>query len=588
MKENREKGRTLRENFRVLKPFIMPYKWGYIIAMAMVVITCVALVVAPTFEGKITSSLVADVEAGRPVAFGVIKRLAVVLIITYSTKTISQIVEISCLTTSIQNAMHDLREALNKKIHRLPVRYFDRHKYGDVLSVLTNDVDTVSTALQESLMQIFSGIIMIIFAVCMMISINGYMAIIAIMLIPLSLIATKIIVSRSQKRFNAQQNALGELNGAITEMYGGFQEILLYNRQEKSIEKFKEINSRLQKNAFSAQFMSSLISPLISLCTYLIIGACAVTGSVYAISGAILVGELQAFIRYIWQVNDPLSQVSQLSAQIQAAFAGMKRIVDLLSEKEEVPDSAPADISHVKGGVVFDHVKFGYGEGDIIKDFSLEVKPGEMVAVVGPTGAGKTTLINLLERFYDVQGGSIRIDGTDVRDMTRDQLRSIFGMVLQDTWLFNGSIMENIRYGRMDATDEEVYEAAKKANIHHFITTQQGGYNMVLNEEGTNVSQGEKQLLTIARAFLKDPEILILDEATSSVDTRLEKMLQDAMKKIMHGRTSFVIAHRLSTIRNADKILLMQHGDIIEQGTHEELMTKDGAYAALYNAQFTR
>ena len=366
----------------------------------------------------------------------------------------------------------------------------------------------------------------------------------------------------------------------------GFQEILLYNRQEKSIEKFREINSRLQKNAFSAQFMSSLISPIISLCTYLIIGACAVAGSVYAISGAILVGQLQAFIRYIWQVNDPLSQVSQLSAQIQAAFAGMKRIVTLLSEEEEVPDSAPADISHIKGGVVFDHVKFGYGEGDIIKDFSLEVKPGEMIAVVGPTGAGKTTLINLLERFYDVQGGSIKIDGIDVRDMTRDQLRSIFGMVLQDTWLFNGSIMENIRYGRMDATDEEVYEAAKKANIHHFITTQQGGYNMVLNEEGTNVSQGEKQLLTIARAFLKDPEILILDEATSSVDTRLEKMLQDAMKKIMHGRTSFVIAHRLSTIRNADKILLMQHGDIIEQGTHDELMAKNGAYAALYNAQF--
>lgn len=577
----------LKEAFVTIKPFIAPYKWGYILSMIMVVLTCIALVAAPVFEGQITSSLAENVSAGEAVDFQALKRLAAVLILVYLVKTLAQVVEINFLTNSIQHAMHDMREELNRKIHHLPVRYFDQHKYGDVLSVVTNDVDTVSNAMQQSLMQIFSGILMLVFAVCMMISINVYMACIAVMLIPLSLLITKFIVKRSQKLFNAQQNTLGELNGAITEMYGGFQEILLYNRQKQSAERFREINSRLQKNAFRAQFMSSLISPLISLCTYLIIGACAVAGSVYAISGAILVGQLQAFIRYIWQVNDPLSQVSNLSAQIQAAFAGLHRIVRLLKEEEEIPDAEnPAVPETVKGHVVFDHVRFGYDQRTIIKDFSVEVQPGQMVAIVGPTGAGKTTLINLLERFYDVRGGRILVDGTDIRDMTRNQLRSIFGMVLQDTWLFSGTIRENLRYGKLNATDEEVVAAAKAAHADRFIRTHAEGYDLVLNEETSNISAGQKQLLTIARAFLADPKILILDEATSSVDTRTEAQIVKAMEALMQGRTSFVIAHRLSTIRDADLILVMKDGDIVEQGNHQELLAKNGMYAELYNSQF--
>lgn len=572
---------------RMLMPYILPYKWAYLSAVLMVALTCLVLAIMPGVEGAITSSLAEDVMAHQAIRFDVVLKLLGILVILYITKTLAQVVEIFFLTNAIQNAMYDLRDALQNKIRRLPIRYFDTHQYGDILSVITNDVDTLSNALQQSFINIIAGVLQVILAIYMMININGWMTLIALTLIPLALIITKTIVKRSQKKFDAQQDTLGKLNGTITEMYGGFHEILLFNRQKQAVKTFGEVNAQLQKNAFQAQFMSSLISPLISLCTYLVIGSLALVGSLFAISGKILVGQLQAFIRYIWQINDPLSQVSNLSSQIQSAFSAMHRISHLLSEEEEVKDMQNAvKLSNVQGNVSFEHVSFGYDEKEIIHDFNVDVKAGQMVAIVGPTGAGKTTLINLLERFYDVNHGCIRIDGVDIRELARDELRDIFAMVLQDTWLFHGTIYDNIRYGRLDARKDEVIDAAKRANIHHFIRTLPDGYNMVLNEEGNNISQGEKQLMTIARAFLKDPKILILDEATSSVDTRLEKMLQEAMHNVMQGRTSFVIAHRLSTIKNADLILVLQDGNVVEQGTHKELLDKKGVYEALYQSQF--
>lgn len=575
-----------------LKPFVLPYKWQLMGALFMAVISVVTMVAAPSVEAMITTQLqhdLANAEAlGKlQISFNEITKIMLLLIFIYLVKTLAQIFAVIWLTNAIQDAMKDLRNALQNKIRRLPVRYFDNHAFGDVLSRITNDVDAISNALQQSFMNVMTGILTIILALIMMIRINVFMAAIAFMIIPLSLLITSIIVRHSQKRFRAQQNALGALNGAITEMYSGYNEILLFNKQEDSIEKFKKLNEELRMNASMAQFVSSAISPLNSLVTYLTIGTIAVVGTMQILQGNITVGNLQAFIRYIWQVNDPLNQISSLSSQIQAAFAAMGRVLDVLEEEEEVAELEPAKhIENVKGNVSFSHVRFGYGEEDLMKDLNVEVKSGQMVAIVGPTGAGKTTLINLLLRFYDVKGGSISIDGVDIRDMKRGELRDIFGMVLQDTWLFSGSIYDNIRYGRLDARKDEIIEAAKMANVHHFIRTLPDGYHSIINEEANNVSQGEKQLLTIARAILKNPKILILDEATSSVDTRLEKMLQEAMHRVMEGRTSFVIAHRLSTIRSADLILVINNGDIVEQGTHEELMARKGYYEKLYNSQF--
>ena len=587
-----KKWQVLKNSLQQMAPFFLPYKWGFVIALLMIVVTCFSLSISPMIEGMMTSLLMENAMdmlhhiPGAHVEYDRVMEIIVMLLGIYLLKTVSQSITIVTLTNSIQKMMHDLRNALQEKIRKLPVRYFDQHQYGDVLSRITNDVDTLSNALQQTLTEMMRGILMLMLAIFMMFRIHFLMTCIVLLIIPAALLITRFIVKRSQKKFQAQQDALGNLNGAITEMYGGYREILLFNKQKDAIEKFKSINQTLYHNAFQAQFMSSIISPCVSLVTYMIIGTIGFIGSLSVLNGTLLVGELQAFVRYIWQVNDPVSQVSNLSSQIQAAFAALHRISDILNESEEKPVEIPRVLTNAKGHVEFKHLCFGYHEKEVLHDIDVNIQSGQMVAIVDPTGSGKTTLISLLLRFYDVTSGSICIDGVDIRQIPREQLRSMFGMVLQDTWLFHGSIYENIHYGRLDARKDEVIEAARQANVDHFIRTLPDGYDMIVNEEANNISQGEKQLLTIARAMLKDPQIMILDEATSSVDTRLEKRLQDAMQRVMKGRTSFVIAHRLSTIKNADLILVIKDGYLVEQGTHEELLEKNGFYSQLYNAQF--
>lgn len=599
--KNQKKAGDLRNTNKIgfgmcikkLLHYVRPYRVKLSFALLMVVVSNLTFAVNPLMEGKITTQLAsdaADLMSGLPgahVHFDIVLQVMAVLLGLYLVKTVSQLLTSFFLTDAIQQTMHDIRNALQKKIQRMPVKYFDDHAYGDILSTITNDVDTLSNALQQTLTRVFAAILTFIFVISMMLYVNVWMTLVALIIIPLTIIITRFFVKRSQKLFDLQQKTVGELNGTITELYGGFNEILLFNKQKDSVNQFKDVNERMAQSAFKAQFMSSLISPFVSLITYLTIGGVAVLGCVFVIGGSITVGNLQAFIRYIWQINDPLSQVSQLSAQVQSAISAMNRIFSLLDAQEEVSEgSVNVDVNKIEGQVSFEHVQFGYDEQLLMHDVSFQVKPGQMVAIVGPTGAGKTTLMNLLLRFYDVKGGAIKIDGIDIRDMNREDLRSLFSLVLQDTWLFSGSIFENIRYGHLTARKDEVVDAAKMANVHHYIRTLSHGYDSIINEEANNISQGEKQLLTIARAILKDPRILILDEATSSVDTRLERMLQEAMQKVMAGRTSFVIAHRLSTIRNADLILVVDSGDIIEQGTHEQLLAQKGAYEKLYHSQF--
>ncbi len=481
-----------------------------------------------------------------------------------------------------------MRKEISEKISRMPMSYFESKTVGEVLSRITNDVDTLGQSLNQSVTQLITSVTTVIGIIIIMLTISPLITLIAVLVIPLSAIFMGIVIKISQKYFKAQQKYLGKINGQVEEIYSGHRVVKAFGRQESVIEEFDKTNDILFESAWKSQFLSGLMQPVMNLVGNLGYVAVAISGSILAIKGVIKVGDIQAFIQYVRNLTQPMSMLAQVSNMLQSMAAAAERVFEFLDEEEEIPEAENTfDLSEFHGNVEFDHVRFGYTQDKvIIHDLCSNIKAGQTAAIVGPTGAGKTTIVKLLMRFYDVSGGSIRVDGHDIRDMKRGDLRRLFGMVLQDTWLFKGTIMENIRYGRLDATDEEVIEAAKAANAHHFIQTLPGGYQMELNEEASNVSQGQKQLLTIARAILADNKIMILDEATSSVDTRTETRIQQAMNTLMEGRTSFVIAHRLSTIKDADVILVMKEGDIIEQGTHEELLEKGGFYADLYNSQF--
>ncbi|NLL75360.1 MAG: ABC transporter ATP-binding protein [Erysipelothrix sp.] len=581
------------KTFKKMWSFLKPYRVKIVTAMGLLVLAAVLTAAAPYIEGLMTSQLQRDVQdmnagvAGAHIQIDVILKIIAILFVIYLVNTSSRIALQYLISDSIQAAIYDMRMAVKEKMTTLPIRYFDQHSAGDLMSRMSTDMEAISGALQQSFSQVMMSLLNIVFAVIMMFILDTKMALVGITIIPLSIILYRFITKRTQKLFNLQQESLGQLNSVIQEKFTGFNEIKLYNYQENAIEDFSVANNTLCENGFKANFTAGLISPAVSMITYIVIAIVVFMGVINVMEGVIVVGALQAFIRYIWQVNQPLVQITNLSGTIQSSIAAMNRIFDYLEEPDDVYDVVePTDITNYKGAVSFKDVNFGYNEVPVIQDFSVDIKPGEMVAIVGPTGAGKTTIINLLMRFYDVNSGAILIDGVDIRNIRRDDLRSLFGMVLQDTWLFSGMIKENIAYGKQGASDEEIINAAKRTNVHHFITTLPDGYDMVLNEESSNISNGEKQLITIARALLSDPSILILDEATSSVDTRLDAMIQEAMATLMKGRTSFVIAHRLSTIRNADKILVMRDGNIIEMGNHDDLMDQNGFYADLYNSQF--
>lgn len=572
-----------------LGAYIKPYKVQFILVLLFTVATVGFNAAMPYVSGLPTTEISRNIAAGEGVNFDYVILCLIWIAVVGVGYCFSQLMSGLLITNVVQSAMRDLRQDIEEKINRLPVSYFDRNQQGNILSRVTNDVDAVSGAMQQALIGIVNAFLGIVMAVSMMFYINTYMALVSLIMIPASLLISRTIVKKSQKDFQGMQNALGDLNGYVQENMTGFSVLKVYGREKQTLEGFKNVNHQLRYYGFRSAFVSGLMMPLVQMTAYFTYIAMAVMGSFYVISGVIVVGQLQAFIQYIWQVSQPMGNITQLSSVLQSASAAAKRVFEILDEEEEPVNQTDIQLpEQIRGDVTFEHVGFAYDpKKPLIKDLNFEVKAGQTVAIVGPTGAGKTTLINLLMRFYDVNEGAIKIDGIDTKKMERHEVRSLFGMVLQDAWLYEGTIGDNIRFGKLDATDYEVVDAAKTANVDHFIRTMPDGYEMIINSEGDNVSLGQKQLLTIARAVISDPKILILDEATSSVDTRLEALIQKAMDKVMEGRTSFVIAHRLSTIREADLILVMDQGSIIEKGNHETLLTAGGFYSQLYQSQFS-
>lgn len=593
MKMGQEKAKDFKGTMKKLISYLSSYKLAILLVIVFAIGSSVFNIVGPKILGnattKIFEGLVSKVSnSGGGIDFDAIFRTLTILASLYIISSIFSFVQTFITSDISQKVSYNLRKSISEKINKLPLNYYDKKTNGEVLSRVTNDIDAISQNLNQILSQMITSATTLIGVLIMMLSISVTMTLVSLIVIPLSLVMIMLVVRKSQKHFRAQQEYLGHTNGHIEEMYSGHNIMKAFNGEEKAIEEFDKLSDTLYNSAWKSQFLSGMMMPIMTFIGNLGYVIVAIMGGFLAIRNKIQVGDILAFIQYVRSFMQPIAQTAQIANVMQQTAAAAERVFEFLEEEEVVEDvKNPISTEGIEGAVEFDHVRFGYNEDKIIiNDFSINIKPGQKVAIVGPTGAGKTTIVKLLMRFYELNGGKILIDGHDYRDFTRNDLRKIFGMVLQDTWLFNGSIMENIRYGRLDASDEQVIEAAKLAHAHHFIKTLADGYNMEINEEADNISQGQKQLLTIARAILSDPKILILDEATSSVDTRTEVLIQQAMENLMEGRTSFIIAHRLSTIKNADVILVMKDGDIVEQGTHEELLKSKGFYSELYNSQF--
>ena len=585
------------KNFKVttkklINSYLSKYKFALIIVFVFAVGSAIFNIVGPKILGNATTEifngLIGKISGGAGIDFGKIGQILLTLLILYIVSAIFSFIQGFAMTNVAQKITYKIRNDVVSKINKLPMKYFDKRTHGEVLSIVTNDIDTLGMNLNQTITEIIRTVCMIVGIMIMMLSISWEMTLISIVILPIAGIIVKNIVSKSQKYFQKQQEYLAHVNGQVEEVYSGLNIVKVFNAEEKTIQNFEKANKELYNSGWRSQFLSGLMYPLLNFLSNIGYVGVAVAGGYLAINGTITVGNIQSFIQYNKQFTNQIGQIAQISATLQAMVAAAERVFEFLEEEEEKEfDNNIQTTSKLKGNVEFKHVHFGYDKNrTIINDFNSSIKEGQKIAIVGPTGAGKTTMVKLLMRFYDVNSGEILIDGHNIKEFNRGELRKMFGMVLQDTWLFGGTVKENIKYGKEDATDDEVIRAAKAAHVHHFIKTLPNGYNSVLNEDSSNVSAGQKQLLTIARVILADPKILILDEATSSIDTRTEIQIQKAMDNLMKGRTSFIIAHRLSTIKNADLILVMDHGDIVEQGKHEELLEKGGFYSNLYNSQF--